>query len=77
MYDYQRIQAVRRLLFDYVQSPSLRHLRDQRSVDGLAERIIQTVDREPTVWRSGRVSGKLCYARPPNAGFQRMTSVNS
>jgi hypothetical protein len=51
MYDHERIQSVRRLLSEYVQSPSLRHLRDPRSIDSLTQRLIQAVDREPTVWR--------------------------
>lgn len=51
MYDHEHIQAIRRLLHDYVQSPSLRHLRDPRSIDGLTQRIIQAIDREPTIWR--------------------------
>jgi hypothetical protein len=51
MYDHQRIHAVRRLLSEYVQSPSFKHLRDPRSIDGLTQRIIQVVDQQPTVWR--------------------------
>ncbi len=51
MYDNERIYAVRRLLFQYVQSPSLRHLRDPQSIDSLVQRIIETVDRQPSVWR--------------------------
>ncbi len=51
MYDYEHIHAVRRLLFEYVESPSLQHLRDQRSIDNLSRRIIEAVDRQPSVWR--------------------------
>lgn len=51
MYNPQRTYAVRRLLLEYVQSPSLRHLRDPHSIDGLTQRIVQAVDHEPSVWR--------------------------
>ena len=51
MYDTARMYAVRRLLFEYVQSPSLRHLRDPHSIDGLCRRIVEAVDRQPSVWR--------------------------
>ena len=47
----QRIYEVRRLIFEYVKSPSLRHLRDPASVNGLAERIITAIDREPSIWQ--------------------------
>ncbi|WP_337186068.1 hypothetical protein [Phenylobacterium sp.] len=51
MYGHERIHAVHRLLSDYLQSPSLRHLRDPRSIDGLTRKIIQAIDHEPSVWR--------------------------
>ncbi len=51
MFDPERMQTVRRLIFDYVRSPSLRHLRDPHSVDSLAKQIIDAVDRQPSVWR--------------------------
>lgn len=51
MFDHERLQAVRRLIFEYVRSPSLRHLRDPNSVNRLAERIVNAIDREPSVWR--------------------------
>ena len=51
MYDNDRAEAVRSLLFEYVESPSLRHLRDVRSIDRLVRRIIQAVVREPSVWK--------------------------
>jgi hypothetical protein len=51
MCDNDRIQAVRHLIFDFVRSPSLRHLRDTHSVDRLSRQIIQSIDREPSVWR--------------------------
>lgn len=47
----QRIYEVRRLIFEYVKSPSLRHLRDPASVNGLSERIIAAIDREPSIWQ--------------------------
>ena len=51
MFGHERFQAVRRLVAEYVKSPSLRHLREPSSVDRLAEQIVKVVDREPTVWR--------------------------
>lgn len=47
----ERAAAVRRLLFDYVRSPSLRHLRDPQSIDKLTAEIIRAIDREPSIWR--------------------------
>ena len=37
--------AVKELLFDYVKSPSLRHIRDPFSVTKLAHEIVRRVDR--------------------------------
>jgi len=51
MFDNESLYAVRRLLFDYVRSPSLRHIRDPHSVDRLAEAIVGATRREPTLWR--------------------------
>lgn len=50
MFDYERLQTVRRLIFDYVRSPSLRHIRDPHSVDTLAQQIVNALTHEPTVW---------------------------
>jgi hypothetical protein len=51
MFYNERVDEVRRLLFRYVDSPSLRHIRDPKSVNRLAEDIVQAIDREPTIWR--------------------------
>jgi len=51
MLDQEPLQAVRRLIFEYVRSPSLRHLREPHSIDGLAKQIVATIDRAPSVWR--------------------------
>lgn len=45
-----RLYAVKAKLFDYVKSPSLRHLRDPHSVHTLAKEILQAVDRAGSVW---------------------------
>jgi hypothetical protein len=45
-----RQYAVASLLFDYVKSPSLRHLRDPHSVQKLARDILNAVDRASSVW---------------------------
>lgn len=46
-----RQYAVASLLFDYVKSPSLRHLRDPHSVHGLARDIVSALDRASSVWK--------------------------
>ena len=48
-----RIYAVAPKLFDYVKSPSLRHIRDPHSIQKLAKEIVQAVDRAG--------STRLCY----------------
>jgi hypothetical protein len=45
-----RQYAVASLLFDYMKSPSLRHLRDPHSVHKLARDIVTAVDRANSVW---------------------------
>lgn len=50
MFDYQRHAEARRLLFQYLESPSLRHLRDPKQVDRLAEDIVSAVDRSSPLW---------------------------
>lgn len=51
MFGPERSHAVRRLIFEYVRSPSLRHLRDPNSIDRFAEQIVRAIDGEPSVWR--------------------------
>jgi hypothetical protein len=51
MFDNESVYAVRRLLFDYVRSPSLRHIRDPHSIDRLTEQIVSAIRREPSLWR--------------------------
>ncbi len=46
-----RIYAVTSELFDYVKSPSLRHIRDPHSIHRLAKSIVQSLDRASSVWR--------------------------
>jgi len=50
MFDYQGQADVRRLLFRYLQSPSLRHLRDPKQVDRLAEEIVTAIDHTSPLW---------------------------
>src|SRR5207237_4681379 len=45
------IWAVKDLLFDYVRSPSLRHIRDPHSLSKLAAEIVKRVDRGNSVWK--------------------------
>jgi hypothetical protein len=51
MTDDERIWAVRDLLTDYVESPSLRHIRDPQSLTKLAQRIVKRLDRGNPIWR--------------------------
>ncbi|MDO8323461.1 MAG: hypothetical protein Q7T23_11025 [Phenylobacterium sp.] len=50
MFDYERQGAIRRLLFRHLDSPSMRHIKDPKQVDRLAEDILSAVDRTPSVW---------------------------
>src|SRR5690349_11082149 len=46
-----RQYAVASLVFDYVKSPSLRHLRDPHSVQKLAREIVSALDRASSAWQ--------------------------
>jgi len=46
-----RLPAIRRLLFNFVRSPSLRHLRDPHSIEGLAEDIVRSLGEDRPTWR--------------------------
>ncbi len=46
-----RQHGVASLLFDYVKSPALRHLRDPHSIHRLARDIVTTLDRASSVWK--------------------------
>jgi hypothetical protein len=45
-----RIYAVTSKLDDYIKSPSLRHIRDPRSLQKLAKEIVQAIDRASSIW---------------------------
>jgi hypothetical protein len=51
MADDERVWAVKKLLFEYVKSPSLRHIRDPYSVSRLAQEILKRIDRGNSIWR--------------------------
>jgi len=51
MTEDERIWAVKELLFGYVKSPSLRHIRDPHSVTKLAQEIVRQIDRGNSIWR--------------------------
>jgi hypothetical protein len=51
MNEDERIWAVKELLFGYVKSPSLRHIRDPYSVNRLAQEILRRIDRGNSIWR--------------------------
>ncbi len=51
MSEDERVWAVKEVLFDYVRSPSLRHIRDPYSVTRLALEIVQRIDRGNSIWR--------------------------
>lgn len=50
MFDYERQAEVRRLIVRYLENPSLRHLRDPKQIDRLAEEIVSAVDRSSPLW---------------------------
>ncbi|MEO3430701.1 hypothetical protein AAFN88_17740 [Pelagibius sp. CAU 1746] len=50
MAEDERIWDVKRLLFEYVKSPSLRHLRDPHSIHKLARDIVKAIDRGNSIW---------------------------
>ena len=47
----ERVWAVKELLFAYVRSPSLRHIRDPYSVTRLAADIVKRLDRGGSFWK--------------------------
>jgi hypothetical protein len=49
--DAHRQSAVTSLLFEYVKSPSLRHLRDPHSIHKLARDTVSALDRTSDVWK--------------------------
>jgi len=51
MSEDERVWAVKGLLFDYVKSPSLRHIRDPHSVTRLAQEIVRRIDQGNSIWR--------------------------
>jgi hypothetical protein len=51
MSEDDRVWAVRDLLTDYVESPSLRHIRDPQSLTKLAQRIVKRIDRGNSIWK--------------------------
>ena len=51
MTEDERIWAVKELLFDYVKSPSLRHIRDPHSVIRLAQQIVKRIDQGNSIWK--------------------------
>ena len=50
MISEERRSALKRVLQDYMQSPSLQHLRDYQSIDKLATQIFSTLVPERVVW---------------------------
>ena len=47
----ERLSAIRQILFDFVKSPSLRHIRDPHSVYRLAQEIVKRIDWGNSIWR--------------------------
>jgi len=45
-----RTRVIAGKLFEYVKSPSLRHIRDPQSIQRLAQEILKAVDRAGSVW---------------------------
>jgi hypothetical protein len=51
MREDERIWAVKGLLFDYVKSPSLRHIRNPHSMTRLAQEIVRRIDQGNSIWK--------------------------
>jgi hypothetical protein len=51
MREDERVWAVKDLLFDYLKSPSLRHIRDPHSITRLAQEIVRRIDRGNSIWQ--------------------------
>jgi len=51
MKEDERIWAIKGLLFDYVKSPSLRHIRDPNSIFKLSQEIVRRIDQGNSIWR--------------------------
>jgi hypothetical protein len=51
MLENERHWVVKRLLFDYVKSPSLRHIRDPHSIAKLTLEIVRAIDRTNSIWQ--------------------------
>ncbi|MHC2519004.1 hypothetical protein ACVMHW_004886 [Bradyrhizobium diazoefficiens] len=49
--DSDRVYTVSSKLSDYVQSPSLRHIRDSRNIHRLAREIVESLDHASSVWQ--------------------------
>ena len=45
-----RIYALTSILFEYVKSPSLRHIRDPHNIQKLATELLGAVDRSGSIW---------------------------
>lgn len=50
MFSYERQGEVRRLLFQHLGSPSLRHIKDPKQIDRLTEEIVAAIDRSSPAW---------------------------
>jgi hypothetical protein len=48
--DDDRVEVVRRQIFEHLKSPSLKHIRDGWAVDKLAREIIRQLDRRSALW---------------------------
>jgi hypothetical protein len=51
MIEDERVSHVKELLFDYVKSPSLKHIRDPYSIIKLAQNIVRRLDRSSSIWK--------------------------
>ncbi len=51
MFENERHSEVRRLLYRYVQSPSLRHLRHPESLTKLVQEIVSAIDHKSSIWK--------------------------
>jgi len=76
MIDDERTWAVKRMLFDYVKSPSLKHIRDPYSITKLAQEIVKRLDRGNVDWKWTQIrKSKHWYCRTNGRSTMTRTGI--
>lgn len=63
MTGWDDVHTVKRLLLIYLQSPSLRHLRHETSVNQLAATIVKELEPQPSLWKKWTVDRQAVVER--------------